>query len=217
MVDVDTPKDAPEKGATEPDNTTRIAAIWATVVAVPVVIIVGLVAFLQIDKARPAADPAPAASGPIVVPGTAVEVAAPKLSARAAQVCLAVTAQLPAQVRNLPPRKVSAGPEQNAAYGEPPITVSCGVPQPKMCETVDDTSGSCVPLVADLLLMNRVCWYYSDGAGKSTFTTMDREIPVQVIVPATYDKRAQWANEFSDTVVETDKSITEGVPSGCFP
>ncbi|GIF10508.1 DUF3515 family protein [Actinoplanes teichomyceticus] len=217
MVDVDTPKNAPEEGDVKPDDTTRIAAIWATAVAVPVVIIVGLVAFLQIDKVTPEADPAPTATGPVAVPSTAVEVAAPRLTERAAQVCLAVTSQLPNQIRNLPARKVSAGPEQNAAYGEPPITVSCGVPQPRMCTSVDDTSAGCVPLAADLLLMNRVCWHYADGADRTVFTTMDREVPVQVVVPAAYDKRAQWANEFSDVVVETDKSITEGVPSGCFP
>ncbi|WIM95502.1 DUF3515 family protein [Actinoplanes oblitus] len=212
MVDVDNPP----KPATEPDNTTRIAAIWATAVAVPVVVIVGLVAFLMV-KPEPAADPAPAASGPIAVPGTAVEVAAPALGERSARVCLAVTSQLPTQVRNLPARKVSAGPEQNAAYGEPPITLSCGVPQPTMCATADDTSGTCVPLVADLLLMNRVCWYSAESAGQTTFTTMDREVPVRVVVPTAYQNRAQWANEFSDIVVETDKSITKGVPSGCRP
>jgi hypothetical protein len=217
MVDVDTPQDAPEQGDNKPDNTQRIAALWATVVAVPVVVIVGLVAFLQINRSHPEAGPAPTASGLIAVPGTAVELAAPTLGKRAGQVCLAVTSQLPNQIRNLPARKVSSGPEQNAAYGEPPITVSCGVAQPKMCATVDDTSGTCVPLVADLLLMNQVCWHYAEAADRTTFTTMDREVAVQVVVPTAYDKRAQWANEFSDIVVETDKSITEGVPSGCFP
>jgi Protein of unknown function (DUF3515) len=218
MVDVDAPQDTPASGEKKPDNTTRIAAVWATVVAVPIVLVVGLVAFTQITKASaPDAAPAPAASGPIAVPSTAVELAAPELSARAAQVCLAVTSQLPDQVRNLPARKVSAGPEQNAAYGEPPLTLSCGVTQPKMCEKVDDTSGTCVPLVADLLLMNRVCWYYQDKADRTTFTTMDREVPVQVEVPSSFTNRAQWANEFSDIVVETDKSITDGVPSGCNP
>ena len=32
---------------------------------------------------------------------------------------------------------------------------------------------------------------------------------------ASYQQAAQWANEFSDIVVETDKSKTAGVPSGC--
>ncbi|AEV88213.1 hypothetical protein ACWT_7203 [Actinoplanes sp. SE50] len=215
MVDVDTPAKPDDS---TPDNTTRVAAIWATAIAVPVVLIVGLVAYLQISRSTtPAADPAPSASGPAVVPTTPVRVDAPELDARAAQVCLAVTSQLPARIRNLPARKVSAGPEQNAAYGEPAITVACGVTRPWMCEKADDTSGTCVPLVADLLLMDQVCWYYTEGAGKTVFTTMDREVPVQVTVPATYDKRAQWANEFSDIVLKTDKSITAGVPNGCDP
>ncbi|BCJ42514.1 hypothetical protein GCM10010168_07440 [Actinoplanes ianthinogenes] len=216
MVDVDTPQGSPETGEKKPDNTTRIAAVWATAVAVPVMLIVGLVAFLVVSP-DPEADPAPVASGPIAVPGTAVEVAAPTLTERSKRVCLAVTSQLPTQVRNLPARKVSAGPEQNAAFGEPPITLSCGVAQPTMCATVDDTSGTCVPLVTDVLLMNRVCWYSAESAGQTTFTTLDREVPVQVVVPTSYDNRAQWANEFSDILVETDKSITAGVPSGCKP
>ncbi len=218
MIDVDTPRDTPEQGAKKPDNTNRIAAVWATAVAVPVVLIVGAVAFLQVSRSTtPEAEPTPTVSGPVAVPSTAVGIAAPKLSPQAAQVCLAVTSQLPNQLRDLPARKVSAGPEQNGAYGEPPITVACGVPRPKMCATVDDTSGTCVPLVSDLLVMNQVCWHFAEANDKTTFTTMDREVPVQVVVPTSYDKRAQWANEFSDIVVETDKSITEGVPSGCFP
>ena len=34
----------------------------------------------------------------------------------------------PATLRDLAARPVTAGPEQNAAYGDPPLTVACGVP-----------------------------------------------------------------------------------------
>ena len=47
------------------------------------------------------------------------------------------------------------------------------------------------------------------------FTTMDREVAVQVQVPGSYEQTAQWANEFSDAVVQTVKSKTSGVPTGC--
>jgi hypothetical protein len=40
---------------------------------------------------------------------------------------------------------------------------------------------------------------------------MDREVAVQVTVPARYSQAAQWANEFSDVVVATDKQT----PSDC--
>ena len=209
MVDLKT------RPAGPPDPATRSAALWATVIAVPVALVVGLVIFALV-RPEPAADakPAASASAPVVVPTTPVQMAAPKLSERAAAVCLAVTSQLPATVRNLPARKVSAGSEQNAAWGEPPLTVACGVAQPRMCETLDAGPG-CVPLDTELLIMDNVCWYAARTPAGPTFTTMDREVAVQVQVPTGYEQAAQWANEFSDAVVETDKSRTAGVPSGC--
>jgi hypothetical protein len=207
MVDLDTPP------SPQTDRTTRTAALWATVVAVPVAVLVGLAIVWQISP-ETAATPAATATTPAVVPSTPVDMAAPPLSERAAAVCLAVTSQLPATVRNLPARKVSAGPEQNAAYGEPPLTVACGVTRPTMCEALG-AGGGCVPLDTELLNMNGVCWAPGASSRGTTFTTMDREVPVQVTVPSGYDQAAQWANEFSDTVVKTDKSIAEGVPSGC--
>ena len=210
MVDV---QSRPEQR--QPDRTTRTAALWATVVAVPVAILVGVFIFLQVTPDGDAgAAPTATATTPMTVPTTPVRMAAPKLSERAAQVCLAVTSQLPTAVRNLPARRVSAGPEQNAAYGEPPLTVACGVPQPQMCESLNGGAG-CVPLDTELLIMNRVCWYAKQNPDAAVFTTMDREVAVQVTVPMSYQQPAQWANEFSDIVVATDRSRTEGVPSGC--
>jgi hypothetical protein len=207
MVDVET------RPAKKPDPVVRSAAVWATVIAVPVAVLVGLLVFSKVNP-EPEAAPAPASSAPTAVPSTPVQMAAPALGARAAQVCLAVTSQLPGRVRNLPARAVSAGPEQNAAYGEPPLTVACGVPQPRMCATLDAGPG-CVPLDTELLIMDQVCWYAEQKPDAAVFTTMDREVPVRVTVPAGYTQPAQWANEFSGTVVRTVRSRTEGVPSGC--
>ena len=141
--------------------------------------------------------------------------AAPKLAARPAEVCLAVTSQLPGTVRDLAARKVSAGPEQNAAWGEPALTVACGVAQPKTCASLDETGSGCVPMDTELMNMNRVCWYADEQPEATVFTTMDREVAVRVTVPKQYSQAAQWANEFSDVVVKTDKSLTTGVPTGC--
>ncbi|WP_433791831.1 DUF3515 family protein [Actinoplanes sp. CA-252034] len=207
MVDVDTPAKAPEK-----DPVKRAAALWATVVAVPVTVIVGVIAFLTImpenpDKPEKAANPIP--SAPVVMD-------APRLDEQTARACLAVTSQLPAKIRDLQGRPVSAGAEQNAAYGEPAITVACGVPQPIMCTTPEDTTPGCVAMDTELLIMNNVCWYAAPGAGAATITTMDREVPVRVTVPSYYENPAQWANEFSDTLVKTVKSRAAGtMPSGC--
>ena len=211
MVDVETP---PAK-AKKTDSATRGAALWATVIAVPIAVIVGLVAFSQIRPDDTATEAAPSASAPAVVPSTPVQIAAPALDARTKQVCLAVTSQLPTELRGLPGRKVTAGPEQNAAWGEPPITLACGVKQPVMCERVDGGAPGCVPLDATMLAMDGVCWWAADGPATDVFTTMDREVAVQVSVPGSYTQTGQWANEFSEPVVKTVKSKSEGVPSGC--
>jgi hypothetical protein len=208
MVDV---QSRPEQR--QPDRTTRTAALWATAVAVPVAVLVGVLLFLQISP-RGNPEPAATATSAMAVPAAPVPMAAPRLSERAAQVCRAVTSQLPTAVRNLPARKVTAGAEQNAAYGEPPLTVACGVPQPRMCASLSG-GPDCVPLDTELLIMNRVCWYAKQNPDAAVFTTMDREVAVQVTVPTGYKQAAQWANEFSDIVAATDRSRTEGVPAGC--
>jgi hypothetical protein len=211
MVDVETPPAKSKKT----DPATRGAALWATVIAVPVAVLVGLVAFWQITPEDGGTAAAPSASAPVAVPSTPVRLAAPELDARTAQVCLAVTSQLPTELRGLPGRKVTAGPEQNAAWGEPPVTLQCGVTQPTMCERVDGGHAGCVPLDATMLAMDGVCWWAEDGPATDVFTTMDREVAVQVSVPGSYNQTGQWANEFSEPVVKTVKSTTKGVPSGC--
>jgi Protein of unknown function (DUF3515) len=209
MVDVETP---PERKT--PDPTTRRAALWATAIAVPVALLAGLLAFSKMAPHDAGAQPGPSATQ-VAAPATPVRMAAPVLDATTAQVCLAVTSQLPTTLRDLPARKVSAGPEQNAAYGEPPITVACGITQPTRCERVDGGHDGCVPLDATMYKMNGVCWWGQDGPAADIFTTMDRTTAVQVTVPGSYQQSAQWANEFSDAVVKTVKSTTKGVPSGC--
>ncbi|MEU4687796.1 DUF3515 domain-containing protein [Actinoplanes sp. NPDC023714] len=206
MVNLDTPKEAPKK-----DPATRAAALWATAIAVPVAVLVGVFAFIAIQPEK-----SETSDKPVAIPSSPVQVEERRLDEKAGTVCLAVTSQLPAKIRDLPARPVTAGHEQNAAYGEPPITVSCGVPAPVMCETLDDKTPGCVPMDTELLIMNRVCWYAKTGADAATITTMDREVPVQVTVPNTYENAGQWANEFSDTVVKTVKSKPAAeMPSGC--
>ena len=200
------------------DPGTRAAALWATVVAVPVAVLVG---FLILTRIVPQADEAvtPDASGgasapAVAVPDEPVPMDAPDLSDRAREVCLAVTSRLPVEVRGMPARPVSAGPEQNAAYGEPPLTVACGVARPVLCDTGGGPDG-CVPLDAELLNMDRVCWFTRQDGDRAVFTTMDREVAVAVTVPGSYGQAAQWANEFSAAVAGTDPRADDDVPVGC--
>lgn len=185
------------------DRTTRQAAVWATAVAVPLTLVVALLAVLATrPDDTPAAAPSPTAPRPQST--TPVAMPAPELSTRAATVCRALLSQLPASIRELSQRPVTAGPEQNAAYGDPAITVSCGVAMPEIPPT-------------DLVYpLSRVCWHSADRPEATEWTTVDREVPVRVTVPKRYDEPGQWTIAFSDPVVATVPSL-EQIPTGCGP
>jgi hypothetical protein len=186
----------------KPDPSTRSAALWATAVAVPVAVLAAVLMISHLRDRTSAAAPTPGPTTPAVVSTAPVTMGAPALTARAGTVCRALISQLPAKVRDLPRRAVTAGPEQNAAYGDPAITVACGTRAPT------------VAAESALMIMDRVCWFTEQRAGATVWTAIDREIPVQISVPARYDAPAQWTNEFSGTIVATVRSVT-GVPSGC--
>lgn len=165
-------------------------------IALPVALLVGAGTFALLnDDADPAAPlPAPTASataGP--VPTAPVEMAAPELTEREEIVCRAVTSQLPAEVDGLVQRAVTDGPEQNAAYGEPPVTLACGPPAAEY-EPTDQ-----------LYPWAGVCWHHADepDGGGTVWTTLGREVPVRVRVPAAYEAPFQHVLEFSETVAAT--------------
>jgi hypothetical protein len=185
-----------------PDGSTRSAARWATAVAVPVTVLVAALMISRVNGRASTAAPTPATTTPAVMSTTPVTMPAATLPARVRTVCRAVISQLPGSVRDLPQRAVTAGPEQNAAFGDPPITVACGTPAPT------------VPAESVLMTMDRVCWFTEQRADATVWTAIDREVPVQVTVPTRYEAPAQWANEFSDTIIATVRS-TSDVPSGC--
>ena len=155
-------------GHTAPDPTTRRAALIATAVALPITLLVAFLALGALAPDEPAADPSPRASAPRAQSTAPVEMAAPALAERPAIVCRALLSQLPDTVRDLPQRPVTAGPEQNAAYGDPALTLSCGGAEP----TVGPTD--------DVWMVNKVCWYGTEEADATVLTTVDRETAVSV-------------------------------------
>ena len=127
-----------------------------------------------------------------------------ELTEREETVCRALLSQLPQEVRDRPQRPVTDGPEQNAAYGEPPITVECGVP-PAEVEPTDT-----------VWPLDGVCYHASERRDASVWVTLDREVPVRITVPDGYDGPGQWVAEFSATMVSTVLSAdTEDIPTGC--
>ncbi|MEV0808571.1 DUF3515 family protein [Micromonospora sp. NPDC050200] len=186
------------------DRSTRRAALVATLVAVPVTVAVAGFAFAKLAPETPAAapTPTPTASTARAQSTTPVEMAAPALDARPATVCRALMSQLPTSVRELAQRPVTAGAEQNAAYGDPALTVACGGAEPS------------VPATADVWTVNKVCWYVAEEADATVLTTVDRETAVRVTVPRAYEQPLQWVAPISDTVVASVPSGGD-VPAGC--
>jgi hypothetical protein len=187
------------------DRGTRRAALWATVVAVPVTLLVaGLaVAGLSPDgTGRAAPDPTPSATAARPVPTGPVAMTAAPLAQRPATVCRALISRLPAQLRDLAQRPVTAGPEQNAAYGEPALTVACGAP------------AAAVVADADVWVVDGVCWQAGEAPEGTVLTTVDREVPVRVTVPAAYRPPLQWVAPVSGALVEAVPSAKTR-PSGC--
>ncbi|MEV4478824.1 DUF3515 family protein [Micromonospora coxensis] len=174
----------------------------ATLVAVPVTVAVAGITFARLAPDTPAAAPSPTATTARAQATTPVEMAAPALAARPTVVCRALMSQLPDSVRELKQRPVTAGPEQNAAYGDPALTVACGGAEP----TVDAT--------ADVWTVNKVCWYAEQKSDATVLTTVDRETAVTVTVPLSYEQPLQWVTPISDTIVA---SVPSGgaVPAGC--
>ncbi|GGM37042.1 hypothetical protein GCM10011608_22060 [Micromonospora sonchi] len=191
-----------ERPAKAPDRSNRSAALIATAVALPVTLLVGALAFANLAPDNPAAapDPTPTTAQPSST--APVEMAAPALAERPAIVCRALLAQLPTSIRDLPQRPVTAGPEQNAAYGDPALTVACGGAEPEVQQT------------DHVYVVNAVCWHATERADVTELTTVDRETAVTVRVPHFYGEGLQWVAPISETIVESIRSAGP-VPSGC--
>jgi hypothetical protein len=189
-----------QRQAPDSDRTTRQAALWATAVAIPVTIAVAAFAVFQLRPDAPTPGRSPASpraqsTAPVAMPAS-------PLAEHAATICRALTATLPDAVRDLAQRPVTGGSEQNAAYGDPALTVACGVP------------AASFPPTDDVWVVNRVCWHASERPDAILLTTVDREVPVQVTVPRAYEQQLQWVAPIADAVVASVPSAATA-PSGC--
>lgn len=184
------------------DRSTRSAALWATLIAVPVTLAVAGFTFAKLAPDSPAAAPSPSASSARPQSTIPVELPAPALAERPATVCRALVSQLPATVRDLAQRPVTAGAEQNAAYGDPALTVACGGTPPIVQPTDEVWS------------VNKVCWHAVQEADAAVLTTVDRETPVRVRVPKQYEQPLQWVTPISDAIVASVPAAKTS-PSGC--
>jgi hypothetical protein len=101
-------------------------------------------------------------------------------SASAAVVVSACTALLAALPTELDPgvtrRDVTGDPGRTAAWGDPPITLQCGVPLPDQTATP--------------LEVNGLKFVTQKTAGRVLWTTQDRAVNVTLDIPTAYESQA---------------------------
>jgi Ni,Fe-hydrogenase III small subunit len=188
-----------------PDQATHAARRAATLAAIPAALLVGALVFWLLGGVgrdrEPVPQPArPAATGPVTLPAV-------PLTDRAASACRGLVARLPGALRagtvqEAPRRPVTAGAEQNAAYGDPPITLRCGAGATRSVAPEDTVFG-----------LSGVCWLADQRPEGTVWTTVDREVPVTVTVPAAYPEPGQWVIEFSAALQAAVPATA--APSGC--
>jgi hypothetical protein len=174
---------------TAPDPVGRQAARIATLVAVPVALTV--IGFGLVRSGVFGGPP----TGP-------VSMDAPALDEPTATVCRAVVAKLPDTVLDAARRPVTAGSEQNAAYGEPPITLACGMPAASYAAT------------DQLYTLSGVCWFGRVDSDVATWTTVDRQVPIVVTVRGGADGSAQKVTPLSAAIADSDPTLDD-LPFGC--
>jgi hypothetical protein len=189
-------------GPRTPDPVRRSAALTATLVAGPLTLLIAVISLWIFGGFAVFSSPAPAAS-PSAKPqaSTLVVLPTPSLSEDVAVVCRQVIAALPDTVLGGKRRPVD-GPEQNAAYGDPPVTVACGVAAPT------------VGVTEDVAQLSGVCWIADTGAASITFFTVDRSVPISVTVPGGPNGSAQSVIGFSAAIKAQDP-IAAHYPPGC--
>lgn len=176
--------------APPPDRVRRRAALLATAVALPLTVVLLLIVL----AARPDAQPAPALTGsPTAAALPPVRVPAPPAPAAAAQrSCQELVAVLPTQLGDLPARPVDSPSPYVAAWGEPVVTLRCGVARPP----------TFLP-TAEVQEINGVTWFPERRGDRTAWTAVDRPVYVEVIVPA---------DEASGPVARLSTPVTAALP-----
>ena len=177
--------DAPPRGR------RRSPALLATAVAVPVTVLLALLLSRAGDNPAPA--PAPAPDPTVAAPLPAVRVDPPPALPEAAQrACRELIAALPTTLGDRPARPVDSSSPYVAAWGEPPVTLRCGVPKPaayRPDSQVYDISG--------------VRWFPVPRGAGTTWTVLGRAVYVEVTA---------LSSEASDPVARLSTAVSRALP-----
>jgi hypothetical protein len=153
----------------------RSAARLATLIALPVTVVLVLVAVLAETRGGGSgADPVAPTSAPPTAALPAVKVAPPPaLPAAAQRACQDLISALPTDLGDLPARPVDSSSPYVAAWGEPAVTLRCGIARPPSFIAT-----------ADVQQINGVSWFAERRGSTTAWTVVDRPVYVEVLAPA---------------------------------
>jgi hypothetical protein len=131
--------------------------------------------------------------------GNAVAVDVPRPPSTSAQNdCASLTGAVPQSVDNEKRRDTTPGSPLTAAWGDPPITLRCGVPEPAILrpgsKTYDPT--------ADEAYINGVAWLIEKAKDGYRFTAAQRAVYVEVDVPSAYSPETNPLTDLSAAVIK---------------
>jgi hypothetical protein len=113
----------------------------------------------------------------------------PSADAKVRASCAALTAALPEQVDPGVERRPVTGDEQlTAAWGDPAVTLECGVPLPDRPEEPAEING--------------VVWSVRDIGAGFRWTTRELDVPVAVEIPDAYNG-AEIVNPLAEPLTST--------------
>ncbi|MDI2129312.1 DUF3515 family protein [Yinghuangia seranimata] len=127
---------------------------------------------------------------------------------RIGEVCHELYAKLPADVLGGKRRDSAPVSELTAAWGSPAVVLRCGVPKPVSLRPSDpryDPSQNSVGV-------NGVRWVFTtEGPGKALqFTTLNREVNVEVVVPPAYGQAPGVLTAFAEPIKATVVNLMPG-------
>ena len=133
-------------------------------------------------------------------------VAAPKTTGRAAAQCRALHALLPKTLLGQARQSTSPASDNTAAWGNPAITLRCGVSVPG---AVNPASSAFDPPSTLSTVVDGVCWvtvHTSDGGFQ--FTAVKQQTHVEVDVPSSYTGQQAPVNALSAQILKADPTDT---------
>lgn len=108
-----------------------------------------------------------------------------------ADICSALLDELPEVVDDAVRRDVSPADRPAAAWGQPAIVLRCGVPMP-----------AAYAPDAQLLDVDGIGWLPIPADGGVLFSSVDREVRVEVAIPDDYDPAADVLTDLTGVVTD---------------